>query len=224
MRDRNDNQELDIAREIIRTATGYLGAPFRDTPLIGAYNIQEVFVSDREAFDCVTFVETVLAQSLSTLLATQFKDELKALRYRNGEISWLSRLHYFSDWLTTNTARGVLEQVIPDLPVTHRTLSLLPHYPHTQAQLKFLPVTDLTKYQDLLRSGDILAFGSTRENLDVSHTGFLKLSGDSLPILIHATKSFGKVIEEPLNLFLKRFGDSPGLLVYRAKTPKNSSL
>ncbi|GAC1630247.1 MAG: hypothetical protein NVS9B10_22450 [Nevskia sp.] len=66
-------------------------------------------------FDCVTFVESVLA--LSDSLAQRrpaFDDyaaQLAALRYRHGEPAYCERLHYFSDWVRSNVAAGRLDEV-----------------------------------------------------------------------------------------------------------------
>lgn len=205
----------DLGNEIISRARAYLGLPYQEHPLIGTHTAPEEFVATRTSFDCVTFVETVLAECFSAARSSNFEDELRLLRYRDGIVSWNTRLHYFSEWLTANSARGALRAVFPDLPVTSRTLSLLAHYPPSIAELRFLPCADIVTRQDELASGDILAFGTTRTNLDVSHTGFLEVSAQHGAMLLHATKRFGKVIEESLDEFLSRLGECPGLLVYR---------
>lgn len=79
-----------------------------------------VVVNLRE-FDCVTFVENVLA--LTAFVRTRgaaaladrsraealYRGHLAALRYRGGgEIEYESRLHYFSEWLSDNVRRGHL--------------------------------------------------------------------------------------------------------------------
>lgn len=184
-------------------------------PLIGSHELAEVFTIRRDGFDCVTLVETVLAECLSAAHQSSFEEELRALRYREGKVDWLARLHYFSDWLATNESRGVLRSVFSGLPEHRRTLSALAHYPARSAQLKFLPPSELESHRILLNNGDILAFGTTRQDLDLSHTGFFERQSDGSETLIHATKTLGKVVAEPLDAFLARFGDSPGILAYR---------
>ena len=209
------HQPTDLSELIVARARCYLGYPYRAETLIGSDVIQEEFVCRRDAFDCVTFVESVLAESLSEICSTQYMDELRSLRYRHGVVSWHSRLHYFSDWLTSHAARGVLREVFPELPCTHRVLSLLPNYPAQQADIRFLPLGDLPLYESQLQRGDLLAFGTSRTDLDVSHVGFFNRSEGGVAMLIHATKARGSVIEEALSTFLDRFGETPGLLVYR---------
>jgi hypothetical protein len=205
----------NLSELLTARARFYLGYPYCADTLIGSDVTQEEFVCRRDAFDCVTFVESVFAEILSEVCSTQFVDELRSLRYRNGIVSWDSRLHYFSDWLTTHTSRGVLREVFPELPVTHRVLSWLPNYPAQEADIRFLPLGDLPLYQSQLQRGDLIAFGTSRTDLDVSHVGFFNRSEGDVPMLIHATKARGSVVEEALCTFLDRFGETPGLLVYR---------
>lgn len=208
-------RQYDLSAQIVAHARAFLGRPYVANGLVGSHDTNEELVTSRDGFDCVTFVETVLAECLSEVYGTSFEDELKGLRYRSGTVSWESRLHYFSDWLETNETHGRLRAVFPNLSETRRTLSLLAHYPARIAMLRFLPVKDLAGYAQHLAPGDLLAFGTTREDLDVSHVGFLAHGEDGVETLLHATKTFGRVVEEPLTAFITRFGESPGLLVSR---------
>jgi hypothetical protein len=53
-----------------------------------------------------------------------------------------------------------------------------------------------------MRTGDLILFVSTREHLDVFHTGIL-IRRDDRVLMRHATRSAGKVIEQDLADFLK---------------------
>jgi hypothetical protein len=215
MKRSDTSQPYDLSAQIVTHARALVGRPYLADGLVGSHDTEEQFVDRTDAFDCVTFVEFVLAQCHSEMDGTSVKSELKALRYRDGTVSWLCRLHYFSDWLETNAKRGVLREVFSDLPETARTLSLLQNYPQLSVKLRFLPLSALAGSLQHIEPGDIIAFGTTRENLDLSHVGFFAKSSDGTNVLLHATKTFGRVIEEPLASFLERFGASPGLLVYR---------
>ena len=135
MKNRHATTPYDLSAQIVAHARTFLGCPYLTDGLIGSHDTKEEFVTRRDAFDCVTLVETVLAECFSEAYDTSFKDELRELRYRNGEISWLSRLHYFSDWLETNEAHGRVRAVFPGLSETRRTLSLLSHFDRTRAKL-----------------------------------------------------------------------------------------
>jgi hypothetical protein len=212
---KSTQSSYNLAAAICSHARAYIGFPYISNPLSGSHETAEVFTNRRDGFDCVTFVETVLAECFSEARSTAFDDELRALRYRDGSVRWLARLHYFSDWLRSNEARGVLRAVFPEQPEVLRTLSLLEQYPAQTAELRFLPISQIAPERGRLQSGDIVAFGTTRENLDLAHTGFLEVMPDGSAVLLHATKTFGKVVSEPLETFLERFGASPGILVYR---------
>lgn len=97
-----------------------LGQPYRRSPLEPlAPEAPERLAAGLGGFDCVTFVETVLA--LSATLArgehdySDYARHLAELRYRHGEPDYCERLHYFSDWLRSNVAAGRLDDVTASL-------------------------------------------------------------------------------------------------------------
>ena len=90
-------------------------------------NPTEQLVVNLDAFDCTTYVETVLALSLAhydqpdkrrpAQLEQSFRTYLTKLRYRSGKIDgYASRLHYFSDWLRDNERKGLLTDVTGEMP------------------------------------------------------------------------------------------------------------
>jgi hypothetical protein len=90
-----------------------MGKPYVAGTLDGSPDAESLYIS-LDGFDCVTYVETVVA--LSRTLARQgdttlFAGELAALRYRHGQPTYCERLHYFTDWIRNNTARGILDDV-----------------------------------------------------------------------------------------------------------------
>lgn len=81
---------------------------------------EEQLVVYLRGFDCVTFVENVLALSrcikkqVSTFEAVE--NELQEIRYRKGVLDgYPSRLHYFSEWIEDNAAKGVVRNVTAEL-------------------------------------------------------------------------------------------------------------
>ena len=84
----------------------------------------ERLVINLRAFDCVTFVENVIALAWfarrdgAAALADpasarrRYEAYLTTLRYRDGVIAgYPSRLHYFSEWLGDNARRGTLDVI-----------------------------------------------------------------------------------------------------------------
>lgn len=81
---------------------------------------QEILTASLQQFDCVLFVETVLALAqmfkepnlTDTQAETLFFKVLQQYRYRNGILgNYCSRLHYFSDWILDHNRRGLVQEM-----------------------------------------------------------------------------------------------------------------
>ncbi|MDJ0635722.1 MAG: DUF1460 domain-containing protein [Xenococcaceae cyanobacterium MO_188.B29] len=101
--------------EIIQViAESFLGAKYK-AGLLDRYERETLVISFRE-FDCVLFVETVLALSRSIALQDYsyqaFEKNIIDRRYWNGNLNgYCSRLHYFSEWIFDNQRRKNLEDI-----------------------------------------------------------------------------------------------------------------
>ncbi len=74
----------------------YLGAAYVASPLGEGVGVDSDPLICSDAFDCTTLVETVLADG--------DVDRLNEIRYKNGEIGFLTRNHFIeSDWLVNNS-------------------------------------------------------------------------------------------------------------------------
>ncbi len=179
-----------------------LGLPYKENPLAGGPCQEEIFTADIASFDCVTFCETVLAISLSRQ-AQDFPALLREIRYASGAVSWRERNHYTSQWFKQNERKGFLQRLsFPNQQTITRELSLLEGYPSVRAEIAYCPLTELQELVGSSRTGDMLAFVSLRENLDVFHIGIAVQRGHLY--LRHAAKSHGSVVEELLSDFLGR--------------------
>jgi hypothetical protein len=117
---------LEPGEAIGRLAASFVGTPY--TPgTLEAEGPEGLVINFRE-FDCVTFVENMLAltrfirEGSAALLddrgvaEARFERHLANLRYRDGVIDgYPSRLHYFSEWFTDNERMGLLRVVTGDL-------------------------------------------------------------------------------------------------------------
>jgi hypothetical protein len=64
-----------------------------------------------DAFDCETYVDTVLAVALANNLV-EFKQCMNRIRYANGTVSFLSRNHFMSlDWNINNQRQGFIRDI-----------------------------------------------------------------------------------------------------------------
>lgn len=214
---------LDIARS-------HLGTPYVGGVLEG--NADERLVIDEGRLDCTTFVELTVAQWLSEQdNEHSFEQQVQAMRYRKGEINgYLSRLHYFTDWVVENTRRGIWYEVVPEEEDNtiwrHDTLSLsfMSQHPQSYPFLKAHAWAvdsmraieqryDNYRYNYIdkqflnlppsslpIKDGDIIALVTTIEGLDVTHLGFAVWKNDKLH-LMHASMTHGKVVIDERTLY-----------------------
>lgn len=172
-----------------------------------------------------------------------FTYNLRNLRYRDGKINgYPSRLHYIADWAVDNIHRGNFKDVtsmFPKCSYEVKTIDFMSanasKYPALAdsanlAQIRRVEVPyrrhrfPLIKTRDLamknvrsaFRNGDIVAFTSKVDNLDVSHMGIITIRGGE-PYVIHASSSAGKVVlsDVPLDQFVKRNRNFTGVRVFR---------
>lgn len=115
----NRNLSNKSIGEIIQAvAESFLGAKYT-AGLLDRYNQETLVISLRE-FDCLLFVETVLALSRNIALQEYdyqtFEQHIVDQRYWNGFLNvYCSRLHYFSAWIYDNQKRQNLEDISSSL-------------------------------------------------------------------------------------------------------------
>ena len=182
----------------------FLGHRYKANPLIGSSDTPEVFTASLDGFDCVTYVETILALARASN-ADDFTQWLQRIRYENGRIEWRRRNHYMSVWIRNNTKAGVVRLVSMPAQVTvtrSRVLNLLPGLAPKRVRVKCLRKSDVHRIEPSLETGDLMFFASTRKNLDIFHCGIIVRDGQTLS-LRHASRSRGLVVEQDLDEFLK---------------------
>jgi hypothetical protein len=198
-----------VGLRLRRAAEALLGAPYVADSLVGGPDRPEQLVVRLDAFDCVTLVESALALARSAT-AAGFREELVRTRYRAGEISWPARLHYFSDWLRCNARRGALRLCARGAGArgVEARLAMLAGLPPRGTSFALVPRPGLPRARARVPREAIVAFGSLRAGLDFFHTGLLFADEERQPIpertLVHAARSAGGVVAEPLGLFLRR--------------------
>src|SRR5208337_2969344 len=63
----------------------FLGHSYKPNPLIGSADTSEVFTASLDGFDCVTYIETVLALARAANV-DDFIEWLRKIRYAEGRI------------------------------------------------------------------------------------------------------------------------------------------
>lgn len=205
---------------IVLTGKYFLGKPYVGATL--EKNTEEQLIVNLKEFDCTTFVENsiALAQDLregdeSSFL--NFMNNLQKIRYRDGLInSYISRLHYASDWAYDNTK--LFENVTVKLggAIVNKPLSFMSSnselYPALKASkvnqekiktleqlinkrnsYALIPISKLKSAEKDIKTGDIIIFGTKVHGLDYSHIGIAFWEGKTLKLL-HASSAQKKVV------------------------------
>ncbi|HET6568087.1 MAG TPA: N-acetylmuramoyl-L-alanine amidase-like domain-containing protein [Rhodothermales bacterium] len=226
-----------------------VGEQLKGTPYVaGTLDLpgQEKLVCRMDGFDCVTFYETALAMArgieAQDYSFDTFKRNLLDGRYRDGKLDgYCSRLHYFSDWVADNQARGNVENVTADLGgvpldktldfmTTHRDL-----YPRfaTNDQtyaciadmeqdlagmdLYYIPTARIRSAYGKLQAGDIVGMATSINGLDVTHTGLVYDDGTGGKGFLHASTSGGVKVSPDLQAYAQNNKSTIGIIIVRPK-------
>ncbi len=213
-------------------------------------NRRERLVVNLRQLDCTTYVENVVALTMcarqKAYTFNAFCDNLRTIRYRGGSVPhYVKRLHYFTDWIEDNTAKGLCREVQAPVPpftaVQDINVYYMSTYPEKYKMLKDNPeyvpqiaetekalnkksfryvpksaVKNTTLLRSTIKDGDILALTTTLKGLDIQHVGFAVWHDDGLHLL-NASSLRRKVVEEPLTLYsyLQRQRTMTGVRVVR---------
>ena len=234
---------LGIGAMMTQLGRRFVGAPY--TPgTLDPPGDEKLIVNLRE-YDCVTYVESVLAMARVIRSGTPtfpaFTQELRRIRYRSGEMDgYMSRLHYFSEWIHDNASKRIVRDVTTELggvtdpgPINFMSSNadLYSHLKGQPARIQairaieqrltarpraYIPEARIADVAERIRDGDILAATSNRDGLDVAHTG-LALWIDGRLHMMHAPL-VGKAVEissRPLAARIVRIEGQDGIMVAR---------
>ena len=208
----------------------------------------EILVVDLTGFDCVLYIENVLAISRMIALGQTDYDDyargIQTLRYRDGQLDgYCSRLHYFSEWILDNESRDGLQNVTANLGGERldKQLTFMGEhrdaYPRltddetytcivnmeaslADAELFYIPQDRITGVYDQLRPGDIIATATSIGGLDVTHTGFVHKT-DAHTGFMHASLSSNRVkISDDLQSYVQGIKSQIGVVVARPLDPR----
>lgn len=225
----------------------FVGMPYKS----GTLEMEpETLTINLGEFDCTTFIETVTALALTIEDRKNswqdFANNLESLRYRRGEANgYASRLHYFSDWIVTNTHRGYIKEVTDRIPQSDSQIKTLDYMSHNRAsypalkdsatfegiknmevgyrshRFPYIKSARLTSkpVTNALKGGDIVALTTKIGGLDVSHVGLIVIEKDG-PHLLHASSREGKVVVDklPLAEYMRKSSNLIGIRVIRLQT------
>jgi hypothetical protein len=178
------------------------GTRYRGYTLIGGPHEPEQFVLRDDAFDCVTFCETVLAAA-GARDVPEFESNLRQIRYRSGVVNWFARNHYFFEWGRHNVENKICHAIAMDGAVAiEKTVYWHRELGRRKFDMTVIPRAVLLANTAKLASGDIIGFVTQRPNLDYFHVGFVILGDNGELLLRHAALSRHRVLDERLDRFL----------------------
>ena len=201
----------------------FLDVPYGARTLLGAADTPEALTINLAALDCYTYLDYVEALRRSAAF-DEFPRQVRAVRYRQGDISWRNRRHFFSDWITgeTGPVRDVTARLggaatahaRKDLNRADGGGVLLEGIPVVERTIAYIPADRLDEaLARRLATGDYLGVYAAAPGLDVTHAGIAVRRVDGL-YFRHASSLRGqrRVVETPL---LDYFRETPGIVVYR---------
>jgi hypothetical protein len=213
-------KDLSIGELVVLTGKEFIGTPYVAKTL--EKGEKESLVINLREFDCTTLVESSLAISRvikkGELTFDSFADELEKVRYRNGELNgYISRLHYFTEWIADNSKSEIVEDVTAhvggkEYPVSLGFMSTHPqYYPQLTADstliteiaqiekrvsgipFHFIPKDELTSFTHKIKDGDIAAITTSVKGLGISHVGIMLIKNNNV-FFLHASSDAKKVV------------------------------
>jgi hypothetical protein len=239
---RLEEKDWSFGDLLIEIGQCFLRVPYK-TRTLEAGGKEKLIVNFTQ-FDCFTFLETVLAlakcASKGKISQREFRKELQFIRYRQGVITgYSSRLHYFTDWLRDNEQKKIVGDISRRLDgeprrkkinymTTHRA-----SYPALKNENEFqkmliveknisrrtfyvIKKNKVNKQKEKIKAGDIVAFVTEQEGLDVTHVGFALWQGKNLHLLHTSSKEDGVVISKKILVtYLKQNKKITSIIVAR---------
>jgi len=214
----------DHGEVISRVSSAFLGTPYEADTLIGGPATPEALVVNFNGVDCFTLADYVEALTRSHDQKS-FLHNLAEVRYTGGNVDYLSRRHFFSDWFATapRNARDVTPDISPDYVTEDKQLNRKPDggeyipglgiYPR---KINYIPGNTISKQVlDRLKTGDYVGVYSPLEGLDVSHVGIV-VRHDGQVWFRNASSLVAnrKVVDSPLLEYMRA---KPGIVVLRAE-------
>ncbi|HEY0673523.1 MAG TPA: N-acetylmuramoyl-L-alanine amidase-like domain-containing protein [Longimicrobiales bacterium] len=240
---------LPIGEVVARVGSWFVGAPYVPATL-EAPGAESLVVNLRE-FDCVTYVESMLA--LARVIRSgqssfaDFKNQLRTIRYRSGKLGpYPTRLHYFSDWIVDNHSKGVVQDktrelggVVDPEPIDfmtqhrkyYRQLADSGFFHTVRAQEAdlskraryMIPELQIDAVAARIKNGDVIAATSSVRGLDIAHTGLALWRGGQLH-LMHAPLigDSVEISENPLAERVVFIERQDGIMVARPREPRGN--
>lgn len=172
---------------------------------------KENLIINFNSLDCFTFIDTIQALRESNN-KMEFRQNLIDTRYKDGNISYFSRNHFFSDWKYYNDINditcniGECEKTIKYLNQDEKYLKKIPTIKREIAFINPQNI-DITK----LKNGDYVGIYTQKKALDVTHTGII-IKKLGKVFIRHASSLQKKIIDSDFFEYTK---NKVGVIIYR---------
>lgn len=238
-------------RKPIGELMGDLAFLLQGTPYVGGTleGEPEMCRIDLTGLDCVTLFESVLGMARIVKRKEYTFDalinEITLTRYRQGILDgYPSRLHYTSDWIDDNVAKGVVQDITRDLggvifPIKINFMSTHPQYykplkediaarakiaeieSEVNARMRYyIPKDRIGTIEPMLATGDIIAISTSKDGLDYSHTGLIFRDIDGNARFLHASSQKKKVVlDVRVGEYVNSVKSNTGITVVRPLEP-----
>jgi hypothetical protein len=244
-------RDVPLGRAAVRTGELAVGTPYVAQTLeeylgAGGSPRAEPLALSLTRFDCVTLVEACLAVARSAdddgkPTWERFGREVERMRYRGGERrGYVSRLHYFSEWIVDGERRGLVRDLGAELggEPDARPLRFMTEHRASYPALaddgayagiaavergldahprRVIPTARIAAVSDRIETGDVLAFATSIAGLDVTHAAFAYRDAGGVLRVLHAPLSGGsvEVTRSTLPEYVAAIRRATGILVAR---------
>lgn len=223
-----------LVHNIDKISASFMGRPYLVDPLGEATGFDTDPLFRFDAFDCTTFVETVMALA-RTHQDSDFESQIIEIRYKNSWPSFVERNHFTdADWVPNNIRKGILRDVTRDVFATSATAhthvdkaawfkkvhSLESYEPGQNISLPYIPIRAILNQPAILNripSGAVINIVRPNwelkekigTNMNVSHQGFAIRKSSGELYFRHASQTYLQITEEPLLMYLNKMKEIP---------------
>lgn len=226
----------------------FLGVPYVAGTLDAAKD--ERLVINTTQLDCTTYVEMVVAltrcaESKKYTFA-DYCEQLKHVRYIDGDVAYEKRQHYFTAWINDNVEEGIVTDIQVNPPFTsvqHINVNWMTTHQSSYKMLngnavrlkgikalensingksyRYIPkikIANNSLFRKTIQDGDIIVIITNKKGLDTTHIGIASWHSDGLHLL-NASSIHKKVIDEPMTLrtYMSKHPSQIGIRVCRVR-------
>lgn len=174
---------------------------------------KEKLIINFEALDCFTYIDTLKALKNSKDFPS-FKEQLIDTRYKNSQVSYHNRNHFFSDWLSNKDIKDItckLGACKKSTKYLNKNFKYLKEIPEVKREITYIHPKDIDLAK--LKNGDYIGIYTDKPDLDVTHTGII-IKKNNQVFIRHASSKYKKVMDSELFEYTK---EKLGVLIYREK-------